>query len=238
MLYKNGLKLLRYWFWLFITWKNEQKIFFWHFAICPGQEIHIFLVVCEPYRALESVQGVRFQGKNCFTKMASKLLLNWFWLFITWKVNKKYYYDILVSAWVNVKLMGESTRLVCVQLQERDFEKKNLYQKWWRFPTNTMQKNFDNILVFLRFPLRDGFLHFCLGFDFGSDICVSKFGICLLCKIRFLLKSCEQLLFSFYYAHCTGCITPCFWIPTINQYLQFQGTIAYLYCHSLIQCLQ
>ena len=128
MLYKNGLKLFRYWFWLFITWKNEQKIFFWHFAICPGQEIHIFLVVCEPYRALESVQGVRFQGKNCFTKMASKLLLNWFWLFITWKVNKKYYYDILVSAWVNVKLMGESTRLVCVQLQERDFEKK-IYTK-------------------------------------------------------------------------------------------------------------
>jgi len=23
--YKNGLKLLRYWFWLFIIWKNEQK---------------------------------------------------------------------------------------------------------------------------------------------------------------------------------------------------------------------
>ena len=39
-------------------------------------------------------------------------------------MNKKYYYDILVSAWVNVELMGESTRLVCVQLQERDFEKK------------------------------------------------------------------------------------------------------------------
>ena len=89
MLYKNGLKLLRYWIWLFITWKNEQKIFFWHFAICPGQEIYIFLVVCEPYRALESVQGVRFQGKNCFTKMASKLLLNWFWPFITWKSKQK-----------------------------------------------------------------------------------------------------------------------------------------------------
>ena len=89
MLYKNGLKLFWYWFWLFRTWKNEQKIFFWHFAICPGQEIHIFLVVCEPYRALESVQGVRFQGKNCFTKMASKLLLNWFWPFITWKSKQK-----------------------------------------------------------------------------------------------------------------------------------------------------
>ena len=41
-------------------------------------------------------------------------------------MNKKYYYDILVSAWVNVELMGESTHLVCVQLQEQDVEKKNL----------------------------------------------------------------------------------------------------------------
>ena len=73
---------------------------------------------------------------------------------------------------------------------------------------------------------------FVLGFDFGSDSCVSKFGICLLCEIRVSLKSLsyEQLLFSFYYAHCTNCIKPCFWIPTINQYLQFQGIRAYLYC--------
>ena len=42
---------------------------------------------------------------------------------------------------------------------------------------------------------------FVLGFDFGSDSCVSKFGICLLCEIRFSLKtlSYEQLLFSCYY---------------------------------------
>ena len=73
---------------------------------------------------------------------------------------------------------------------------------------------------------------FVLGFNFGSDSCVSKFGICLLCEIRVSLKSLsyEQLLFSFYYAHCTDCIKPCFWIPTINQYLQFQGIRAYLYC--------
>ena len=121
---------------------------------------------------------------------------------------------------------------------------------------------------------------FVLGFAFGSDSCVSKIGICLLCEIRFSLKSLsyEQPLFSFYYrpvvpgcagcamahpdfgrslnsissrgtdynqlkttgtpgfsdlptalyyAHCTGCITPCFWIPTINQYLQFQGMIVF-----------
>ena len=127
----------------------------------------------------------------------------------------------MVSAWVNVELMGESTRLVCVQLQERDFEKKIftksdgdfqqlLCKKHFQRDVHCAKKYFDDILVFLRFPLREGFLHFCLGFDFGSDICVSKFGICLLCEIRFLLKSYEQLLFSFYYAHCTGCITPCF----------------------------
>ena len=32
-----------------------------------------FLVVYEPYRALEGLQGVGFQGKNCLTKMASNL---------------------------------------------------------------------------------------------------------------------------------------------------------------------
>ena len=30
-----------------------------------------FLVVYEPYRALEGLQGVRFQGKNCLTKLVS-----------------------------------------------------------------------------------------------------------------------------------------------------------------------
>ena len=30
-----------------------------------------FLVVYEPYRALEGLQGVGFQCKNCLTKMAS-----------------------------------------------------------------------------------------------------------------------------------------------------------------------
>ena len=48
-------------------------------------------------------------------------------------MNKKYYYDILVSAWVNVELMGESTRLVCVQLQERDFEKKIFIKSYGDF---------------------------------------------------------------------------------------------------------
>ena len=41
-------------------------------------------------------------------------------------MSKKYWYDILVSAWVNVELMGESMCLVCIQLQEQNFEKKYL----------------------------------------------------------------------------------------------------------------
>ena len=41
-------------------------------------------------------------------------------------MSKKYYYDILVSARDNAQLMGESTRLVCIQLKERDFEKMSL----------------------------------------------------------------------------------------------------------------
>ena len=36
------------------------------------------------------------------------------------------------------------------------------------------KKYLDDISVFLHFPLRDSFLHFCHGFDFGSIICVLK----------------------------------------------------------------
>ena len=86
--------------------------------------------------------------------------------------------------------------------------------------------------ISMTFQFFDGFLHFCSWVWFCLANLVSKFGICLLCEIRVSLKSLsyEQLLFSFYYAHCTDCIKPCFWIPTINQYLQFQGIRAYLYC--------
>ena len=43
-------------------------------------------------------------------------------------MNRKYYYDILVSAFDNAQLMGENTHLVCVQFNEQDFE-KNVFQK-------------------------------------------------------------------------------------------------------------
>ena len=39
-------------------------------------------------------------------------------------MNRKYHYDILVSARVNIQLTGENMRLVCVQLKGWDFEKK------------------------------------------------------------------------------------------------------------------
>ena len=35
-------------------------------------------------------------------------------------MNKKYYYDILVSTLDNVQLMGESRRLVWVQLKDKN----------------------------------------------------------------------------------------------------------------------
>ena len=172
MLYKNGLKLFRYWFWLFITWKNEQKIFFWHFAICPGQEIHIFLVVCEPYRALESVQGVRFQGKNCFTKMASKLLLNWFWLFITWKSKQKillWHFGICLG---QCRTDGREYAISLRPITGAGFWKKKSLSKvmeisnkyyakkfWWHFGifTFSITRRFPSFLSWVRFWFR----HLC-----------------------------------------------------------------------------
>ena len=41
------------------------------FKYMPRSIDTIFLVVYEPYRALEGLEDVGFQGKNCFTKMAS-----------------------------------------------------------------------------------------------------------------------------------------------------------------------
>ena len=43
---------------------------FWHL---PRSIDIIFLAVYEPYRVLEGLQGVGFQGKNCFTKLVSNV---------------------------------------------------------------------------------------------------------------------------------------------------------------------
>ena len=81
---------------------------FWYL---PGSIDIIFLVVYEPHRGLEGLQGVGFQGKNCFTKMFSNFSEIDFGFRQHEEMSKKYYYNILVSARVNVQLMGESTHL-------------------------------------------------------------------------------------------------------------------------------
>ena len=62
-----------------------------------------FWGVYEPYkyRALESLEGVGFQGKNCFTKMVSNFSEINYGFTKHEKMNRKYYYDILVSDQVN-----------------------------------------------------------------------------------------------------------------------------------------
>ena len=60
-----------------------------------------FLVVYEPYRALEGFQVVGFQGKNCFTKMVPNFSETDFGFSYHEKMDKKYYYGILLSAQVN-----------------------------------------------------------------------------------------------------------------------------------------
>ena len=118
-------------------------------------------------------------------------------------MNRKYHYDILVSARVNIQLTGESMRLVCVQLKGWDFEKKLFNKRDGDFQQFLCKKQFQctvqKISVWNFSFLKISFI-FVLGFDFGSDSCVSKFGICVLCKIRFSIKSLsyEQLLFSFF----------------------------------------
>ena len=47
-------------------------------------------------------------------------------------MNRKYHFDILLSARDHAQLMGESTRLVwsvCIQLKEGDSEKNSLLTK-------------------------------------------------------------------------------------------------------------
>ena len=60
-----------------------------------------FLVVYEPYRVLEGLQGVAFQGKNFLTKMVPNFSETDFGFFLKSKNKQNYYYDILVSAQVN-----------------------------------------------------------------------------------------------------------------------------------------
>jgi hypothetical protein len=67
-----------------------------------------FFGVYESILKLQGLQGVRFQGKNCFTKMVSNFSGINFGFTKHEKMSKKYQYDILVSTQVNIyNLFGD-----------------------------------------------------------------------------------------------------------------------------------
>ena len=119
-----------------------------------------------------------------------------------------------------------STSLVCVQLKKRGFEKNSLTKVMEIFNSYYAENSFRGMCKNIRhFSLLTISFIFVLGFAFGSDSCVSKIGICLSTLWDKVFTKIIVIWTTLIYAHCTGCITPCFWIPTINQYLQFQGMI-------------
>ena len=95
MLYKIGLKFLWNRFWLYITWKNEQKILVWHFGICPGQctsdrrefELSLCLIKEVGFRknSLTKVMEIlnNFYAKNSFSALCKKYQykISVFWRF-------------------------------------------------------------------------------------------------------------------------------------------------------------
>ena len=101
MLYKIGLKFLRNQFWLYITWKNEQKILLWHFGICPGQctsdrreyELSLCLIKEVGFRknSLTKVMEIlnNFYAKNSFSALCKKYQydISVFWLFPSFLVS-------------------------------------------------------------------------------------------------------------------------------------------------------
>ena len=81
-------------------------------------------------------------------------------------MKRKYYYDMLVSAPDNAQLMGESTRLVCVQLKERDFDKNVFNKSYGDFQQLLCQNQFQRDVhcaknISMTFQYFDVFLHFC-----------------------------------------------------------------------------
>ena len=64
------------------------------FCYLPRSTDTIFLVVYGPNRALEGLQGVGFQGKNCFTRLVPNFSKINFGFSKYEKMNKKYYYGI------------------------------------------------------------------------------------------------------------------------------------------------
>ena len=55
----------------FLYHEKMNKKYWYDILLSAQVNRYIFLVVYEPYRVLEGLQGAGFQGKNCFTKMLS-----------------------------------------------------------------------------------------------------------------------------------------------------------------------
>ena len=129
-----------------------------------------FLVVYEPYRALECLQGVGFQGKICFSKMVSKLLLNWFWLYITWKNEQKmliWHVGICLGHCTTKK---ERVRASLHPIKGAGFWRKMSVTKvFWRCSIQDIETNPATLRL-----IRHFFFLFSLWFDFASDGCASK----------------------------------------------------------------
>ena len=106
-------------------------------------------------------------------------------------MNKKYWFDILVSAQDNAHLTGESTSLVCVQLKKWDFEKifnKSDGDFQQLLCKNTVsegcalcKKYLGDISVFWRFPIctRHFPLFLFLGLIFVQTAVLSKNNNCV-----------------------------------------------------------
>ena len=78
-------------------------------------------MVYEPHKALEGLQGVGFQGKNCFTKKVSNVSKINYGFTKHEKINKKNYMTFCICP--KQYTTDRSTSLVCVQLKKRGFEK-------------------------------------------------------------------------------------------------------------------
>ena len=147
--------------------------------------------------------------------MGIKFLRNQFWLYITWENEQK----ILIQQF-GIR-PGQCTsdrreyKLSLCPIKEAGFWKNSLTKVTEIFNSYYAEKSFRGMCTVQKYHWHFSLLTisfiFVLGFAFGSDSCVSKIGICLLCEIRFSLKSLsyEQPLFSFYYRPvvpgCAGC---------------------------------
>jgi len=91
----------------------------------------ILWVVYGPILKLQGLEIVKFQGKNCFTKMVSNFSEINIGLIYHEKMSKKYEYDIFLSAQVNRYnfLMVYKPHRVLESIQSGGFQGKNCLTK-------------------------------------------------------------------------------------------------------------